>query len=250
MRTRNRLFGGLGLVVLAGGIASAVPGCGEGGSTPSALEVTPDPIDFGDVRWGEDVERTVEVRNRSDRPVLWKQTAFDCSCYGVARPPDVLRLSPGESVKIVVVMRSMLAIGGRTKKNLTIVTDDPLQPKLDVPILANVLDVRRIDPSNVEFGDVDRRGDPVEKTVKVRSEGGIRVRVTKATSSNARLELVVKPAAAGADGSDVVVRTKRGADAGSLASQVVLEMEVTGEDGKTRTYRETVWVRGELGEPR
>ena len=51
--------------------------------------------------------------------------------------------------------------------------------------------------------------------------------------------------AAGA-GSDVTVRTVKGAAKGKIEAQVALTLEVTAPDGSKHAYPEIVWVHGEF----
>lgn len=104
-----------------------------------ALLVTPNPIDFGDVRWSEDVEREVVIENRSSRPVTLRDPSFDCSCFTLAVPPLVLRLEAGHNVTIRIALRSRLAKLGPLEKSMILRSDDPVAPRLDVPIRAHVL---------------------------------------------------------------------------------------------------------------
>jgi hypothetical protein len=237
-------------VALAAGTASLlVPGCKREDASAGALVVTPDPIDFGEVRWGDTPEVTFRIRNRSSRTVTLKDPEIDCACYTIPRPPDLSRIDPGQTVTLTMVLRSTLHKGGLTRKTLVVRSDDPIRPKVDVPVLSTVHLVRTIEPQTVDFGLVAASGDAVEKSVKVRGHRNFRVRVLRASLSPAGrpVDVEVRPADDGAEGgggSDVVLRTRKG-QMGLLSGQVSLDLEVTDAQGEKRTYREAIWVQGE-----
>jgi hypothetical protein len=240
-RPRSLVLALLALSAVAAG-ALASGGCEPSGARP-ALEVTPDPLDFGAFLWPDVVERTVTVRNRSPRVVyLHKQPSADCSCFALTRPPERLRLEPGESVEMTVSLRSQLAAPGAMRKTLTILSDDPVEPKKTVPITGHMTDVRDVKPREVAFGDVDGKAG-IERLVEVRAGGlpGWKAKVTSATSSNERVEATVREVEGG---SDLLLRTKKGS-VGSLSGQVQLSVEVRHERGDVRTYRDSVWTSGD-----
>jgi hypothetical protein len=221
-------------------------GCEKDSATGGALEVTPDPIDFGEVRWGDVAEREIRIRNRSARAVTLKDPELDCPCFTIARPPDTSRLDPGRSITLTVVLRSALAKGGLTSKTLALRSDDPVRPKVDVPVLARVRPVRTIEPQTVDFGLVDAGGDATERIVRVRGQRGFRVRVARAALSpqDRPLDVEVRPAGDGGQGNDLVLRARKGGK-GLLSGQVSLDLVVTDDAGVERTYQEAVWVQGE-----
>ncbi len=243
---RRTLVGGLVTVVAAAGLAALLSTCGHVGEPPSALEVIPDPIDFGEVRWGDNVERPVKIRNRSTHSVTLKDPAFDCTCFALTIPPAVLRLEGGQEVTVKIVLRSQLAKEGPMRKTFTVRSDDPIQPKLDVPLLGTVRPFSTIDPQRLDYGDVDPLGEPVEKVVKVRSAFGFHVKVLSGQASVKTLAVEVREPADGQEGSDVVVKTAKGAK-GSLEAQVLLTLEVRSDRGGTpTTVTDSVWTHGEL----
>ena len=66
------------VAALVAALGAALGSCGGHGGPQPALEVTPNPIDFGNVPWMETPTRTVVLRNRSSRDLLLKDPKFDC----------------------------------------------------------------------------------------------------------------------------------------------------------------------------
>lgn len=209
-----------------------------------ALEVIPDPIDFGDVPWLERREKKVTIRNRSDHRVLIVTTpTFNCSCFNLGKPLSTFALEAGATVDLLILMATELGTAGPFHKTMGVRSDDPEVPELKVPMIGRITDFRSIDPRQVAFGQVPVAGPPVERVIEVRGGHGYRVKATAARASDTRLETTLKDVL---DGTDVVVRTAVGAAAGRIGAQIQLTLEVSGESGAPRTHTETVWVTGEI----
>jgi hypothetical protein len=246
MRPSRLSWAVLPIALAAGTALLLASGCKKEDASAGALVVTPDPIDFGEVRWGDTGERKVQIRNRSSRTVTLKDPELDCPCFTIARPPDLSRIDPGQTITLTIVLRSTLTKGGLTKKTLVVRSDDPIKPKVDVPVLATVLLVRTIEPQSVDFGLVAATGDTVEKTVAVRGHRDFQVRVVRAVLSPADrpVEVEIRPAAGGAQGNDLVLRTRKDGK-GLLSGQLSIDLEITDAKGEKRTVREMIWVQGE-----
>ncbi len=207
----------------------------------SMLEMTPNPIDFGDVAYQEQVEKDVVLRNRGDREVLLKAPSFDCSCFQLQRyPSSVLRA--GESVTLRLVMLTGRTDPREFHKQLTIVSDDPASP-LVVPIRGEVVEYLRVSPREIALGPVPAKAEPFSKAIEVRAGKGFVVTVGKPQSTDARLTLEVKPADGGAD---VVVRTVPGAGLGRLNAQVVVPYTVEGRGKPPYSSKAVIAVTGEI----
>lgn len=229
------------LAALGGALVVALASCdGRSGPEP-ALEVTPNPIDFGNVPWMETPTRTVVLRNRSSRDLLLKDPKFDCSCFFLAKALPSVRLTPGRAVEVTIAFATTKGTPGPFKKTFTVISDDPAFPKVDVPVSGTVTDFRQVSPRDLALGDVAVAGPPVEKKFEVRGGSGYVARAVEATTHDPALELVLKDVP---DGTDVLVRTKPGLKPGAIGAQVRLTLEVYGADGVRHRYTEVVSVRG------
>ena len=209
-----------------------------------ALEAIPNPVDFGDVPWLERRDIQVTIRNRSDHRVLLATTpTFNCSCFSLGTPLSTFSLDPGASVELKILFATELGTAGRFHKTIFVRSDDPEVPELKVPVIGRITDFRSVDPRQVTLGVVPAAGPAVERVVQVRGGHGWRVKATGAKSSDARLTAEVKEVP---EGADVVVRTVVGAKPGRIGAQIQVTLEVTGDDGATRTHTETVWATGDF----
>ena len=236
---RRALLVLLVLGLLGGGAFYLWPRARTGG----ALEIVPNPIDFGEVPWLEVAKRTIEIRNVSNHEVLLKDPHFNCSCFSLTRPPDTLHLAPGRSTSVEVLLYTPKTTPGRFHKTFTLVSDDPVSPQLDVPVSGTIVDYRSVTPKELTFGAVDSQAEPSVKVVEVRGGHSYGVVVASGRCSDPRVTVEITPATGG---SNVTLRTVRGAAKGQLDAQVSLTLEVSGPDGGKRKYPEIVWVHGEF----
>jgi hypothetical protein len=245
MRVRRRAvaIGGLAVVAVVGGFWAwrALTPADTGG----ALVVDPDPLVFPTARWGDRITRSFTLTNRSNRSVLVKDPAFSCACFRVDRPSPFAVFQPGQSWKFDVVMETAQSGSpGLVRKEMTIVSDDPVMPKLVVPVVGRLTAYRTIEPQSVSVGNVDPAADSPEKRVAVRAGQGFTVAVVKAESDDVRrVATDVRPVEGGAD---VFVRSVRGAPPGPIGVQVRLTLRIQEKDGEPETVNETVWVAGRV----
>jgi hypothetical protein len=232
-------------------------GCWTSDAGPrAAIVVDPNPIDWGAVPWLETPKRTIVLTNRSNHQVMLRDPVPSCSCIGIVRGLGTFQLAPGRSTDFEMVLLSTKTEPRRFHKTLTIESDDPIVPKLDVPVIGSVTDFRQVSPRELNFGDVDTAANAVggvggvgkvEKTVEIRGSPGWHVSVVDVQSPDPRVEVENKPLA---DGADLVVKIKKGLDAaakGPFDAQVRMTLEVKGDDGAApRRYPESFWVRATL----
>ena len=210
----------------------------------SALIVDPDPLDFGVQLWTENPEMAVKVTNRSDRVVTLQDPTFNCSCFVLTAPLQKSKLRPGETIDLRVVMRTEGKEAGPFHKTMTVVSDDPVRPRLDTPIVGDVVDFREIKPRQTAIGKVKSDGPAVERRITVRGGSGSSVAVKSAVPDDAkRLTVAVEK---GPDGADLLVRTVPGAPKGAFSVLIRLVLDVRTGGRASHDYSELVWVTGEV----
>lgn len=246
MRGRTIGIAVAAVVVAAGGFFAvrALRRTGSGG----ALVVDPDPITFPTAHWGERLQRTFTLTNRSDHPVLVKDPRFSCSCFRLEHPMPFAKMAPGDSFTFDLTMETaMSGSPGTVRKEMTVESDDPVTPKLVVPVVGHLTAYRTIEPRSVTLGTVDSAPAataPAEQKVSVRAGSGFTVEVVKAEADDkARVATAVTPAEGG---SDVVVHAVPGAPAGPIASAVRLTLHVREKGGEPETVSDSVWVTGRV----
>lgn len=129
--------------LLAAGAASAAP----------AISVMPPEIDFGRVEQQEAHSGEFVIRNQGDQPLKILDVSTSCGC--TAASPGKAELAPGESTKLEITFNSK-DFQGPQHKTVTIRTNDPARPVVEVTVLADVHSALMITPptKSITFGNV------------------------------------------------------------------------------------------------
>jgi hypothetical protein len=101
------------------------------------LAVEPQSYDFGRVRPGKLFRQSFTLGNYGSSTLALASALGDCECLRI-EGPERRTLEPGESTKLVVVFASR-RYRGRVERKLTLRSNDPERPLLEVPIAATVV---------------------------------------------------------------------------------------------------------------
>ncbi len=128
---RMTVQGMAGLFLLVVPIAAAT---GEPG-----IHVEQRTIDLGRVRQGEAVAVVFDIENRGDEDIVVQSVRTSCSCT-VSREltEDERRIEPGETLSLGVTFDSR-GRKGQQKRDITVNTNDPIEPRLKLFLEADVV---------------------------------------------------------------------------------------------------------------
>lgn len=101
------------------------------------LTVQPQSYDFGRVRPGKLFRQTFTLGNYGSSALALESALGDCECMRIEGPAR-RALEPGQSTTLVVVFASR-RYSGRVERKLTLRSNDPERPVLEVPITATVV---------------------------------------------------------------------------------------------------------------
>ncbi len=87
--------------------------------------------DYGKIKAGEKVAYEFRLTNTGKKPLLIRKTKASCGCTVAA--PDKSELKPGETTSIKVTFDST-GRSGRDSKSVTVITNDPRQPTINLAI--------------------------------------------------------------------------------------------------------------------
>lgn len=158
-----------------------VPVVGIGGiPTTCAIAVAPSVVTFGLVERGRRASLAVEIRNSGAQP---------CTLSGIAltgAPEMSLRTPPPATVNVAPGQRHRIDIAyaptayGTHEALLTLRTDDPAQPSLEVPVRgASAESEMLVIPSQVDFNVVPVRCASPARQVTIYNTGASRAQVTR-----------------------------------------------------------------------
>jgi hypothetical protein len=236
---------GLVLGIVGAAAGGAYVALRAGGVPKGNVVVTPDPIEFGEAALGTFTEREATIENRGKESVLLRDPTFDCPCFFLlSRPLSSLR--PREKTTFRIGMDpSKAGDARRFRKTMTVITSDPTAPRVEVPVVGEVVHKYAVDREAIAFGAVDAaKGDAPQRFV-LRSGPGWQVRVDDAFSTDARFDV---QAVAAEGGWDVVVTPKADAAApkGKAEAQVHVALTVSGHDRPPKSEVRTLHLTADF----
>ena len=105
-------------------------------SKATRLELDRKLHNFGDVKEGDIVKTTFKFYNKGKKDLKIYQVKSTCGC--TVTDPKKSDLKPGESSEIEVTFYSA-GKHGKEVKDITIYSNDPMNPEMEIRIVANVL---------------------------------------------------------------------------------------------------------------
>lgn len=143
---------------------------------PQAV-LDPVTIELGEIEEGGEYERFVELKNAGDGVLTLEDVKPSCGCTAAAVDSNV-ELKAGETQKIRLTFNSRNMEGGVTKK-VTVRTNDPVNPSMEIIIKANVHRSLKWDPRYLSFSQVGL-SDKVEQKVTVEADKNLDLKVLSA----------------------------------------------------------------------
>jgi hypothetical protein len=180
--------------------------------------------DFGVVGQEKEVRTEFQVSNRGTGLLRLTAVKADCGC-AVAEVAD-RELSPGESVKMPVLFRTMSFVGPMTKR-VRVWSDDPERPTADVLLRIDVSAGIVLVPPRLAFGDVLRGTQPTA-TVTARWKEGIGrpFRVLRIDPGSLDVEIATSPFESPPwHGTKLVARFRKPPPPGPFSARLVLETD-------------------------
>ncbi|MEP7339380.1 MAG: choice-of-anchor D domain-containing protein, partial [Acidobacteriota bacterium] len=158
------------------------------------LEVTPQSLNFGNVATGESLIMKLTVRNTGNAPLAITSITSSDPQFSASLLTGAFTLPAGGS--IIVNVRFAPASAGAKTGTLSINSNDPNRPRLDVPMtgtgLAPAIDVS---PAGLGFGQV-RLAQTKDLVVTIRNTGSATLKVSSIISSNLQFsvtQLIERP---------------------------------------------------------
>lgn len=138
------LVGLLGVTLPAGAQTEPVPAPANQPGEGPKLELSPTEFNFGELWQGQPARGEFTVKNAGTAP-LTVEVRSGCGCALATRPKSPL--APGESSTFSITYDTQKYLGG-ANKTATVVTNDPANPSVTLPIRGNVRPLYVANPSN------------------------------------------------------------------------------------------------------
>ena len=173
---------------VTGPITVSKPGCADV-QTPAfrvtpqpVISVTPQSLNFGNVVTGESAVFRLTVRNTGNAPLNISSIGSSDPQFSISLPTAAFTLPAGGSINVNA--RFAPASAGAKTGTLSINSNDPIRPRLEVPITGTGLaPAIEVSPASLSFGQV-RLAQTKDLAVTIRNTGGATLKVSAITSSN------------------------------------------------------------------
>ena len=127
-------------LLLALGLAALTPLAGADGPAGARLAVEPSAFDFGRVRPEKTLQKELRLRNFGDAELVIRKVSTTCGC--TVAGAYLKRVAPGASTTLRISFTTPAA-AGRTEQTVSIETNDPERPKVEVKVAATVVAARK-----------------------------------------------------------------------------------------------------------
>lgn len=200
-------------------------------------------VDLGKVLEGDRVPLKWTLENQGSADLVITETRASCGCTVLRLSDEQKVIPPGGKLEIHADFDSHRRFGNQTKL-VTVESNDPAEPRLQLEFTAEVERVYDLSPTILNLRSV-RRGIPSERVITITPEGGRKqVEVVDITYQQpASLTYVAEPikTQAGTTGQKVTFTVTEDAALGSVIADAVIRLKV---DGLERTAE--LPIRGEV----
>jgi len=149
------------MVVFAAGVLIS---CGEAAPPPD-IELPTDHVDLGLIESDAVAEKLITVFNHGGRPLTIEKVTTSCHCTEGAMVASVV--PPGGVGKMKITVDPSRVKGDKSTKTLTVVSDDPDEPMVELKVSATIAPSIETDTTVLDFGTL-RQGESAERRMRLR----------------------------------------------------------------------------------
>jgi hypothetical protein len=154
-------------VDLTQGVGSEMPVDAAATGKGPNLEVAHVEVDLGVVPNNKISKHPFTLKNTGNLTLNVYQVTTSCECTKGIIPPDGLNILPGEEAVMDIAVDPRRIPGFEATRYLTIVSNDPDTPSLQLAVTSHVEPEFAVEPREIDFGVIDK-GTVQEATVVVR----------------------------------------------------------------------------------
>lgn len=199
--------------------------------------------DFGQVREGIKVTHVYTFKNVGTDTLVIGEIKTSCGCTAALASEQ--KIPPGKEGKINVILDSSSSHGrGKVHRTITVNSNDPDQPKVQLSLTGEVLAEIEIMPPHLNFGTI-KKGEERSESVKVRFPLDPTLRVTKVESltEGIHAEQVTSKSAESGE-TEIQITVSRDLPVGTLSGRV--QISTTSPSKPTDTIMVIANIQGEI----
>lgn len=176
--------------------------------------------DFGSLYEGDVADHTFKCRNVGDKELSISKVESSCSCVIVSAYSQTIPAGGEGDIQILLDTSGQL---GNLVRSLTITSDDPISPNVQVDISGYVKSAKLLaSPSTVGFGKI-RRSQSTEQVVYIPNRKGEEIRVESAKVNSQWLDATLRESTEkDRPGYFISVSVKPGAPLGDIHEKLVI----------------------------
>jgi hypothetical protein len=153
--------------VTTAGATGGVPAVGTDQTAMPKIEASTTNFDLGEISNRDVGKGDIALFNKGKVPLkLVPQVSTTCGCTTGRFDDGVESIPPGGQVTLHVQVDPMKMQGFSSEKVLTITSDDPITPRLEIIVKAHVKPEYALEPATFDFGKVSK-GQAAERVMKV-----------------------------------------------------------------------------------
>lgn len=180
---------------------------------------------FGAVNEGDEADKDITVTNTGD--AVLEITKVETSCGCIIPKMEKMQIEPSKSAKLSLHLDAARGGHGEIKKVLTITSNCPQQPKVELTLEGVVKPIWWLKDISINFGEMPN-GVVHERTFRIYAAAGAKVNLLKVTTSPAEFEVVGWKDAKDPDGTggwEVTIRTPKKWESGYFEALCVMETD-------------------------
>lgn len=142
-------------------VAGALPPVGGAQDLVASMAVDTNEVDLGVIPNTAEGHGKLTVHNRGKGPLKIDEVRSSCACTDGAFAPGALPIPPGGSADLNITVHPKRIFGFESKKTLTLFSNDPVRPTIEVTVSAKVDPEFSLEPDKFDFGTISKGDAPV-----------------------------------------------------------------------------------------
>ncbi len=135
-------------------VAGALPPVDSAQDLVPSMAVDVNVVDLGVIPNTGEGHGKLTVHNRGKGPLRIDEVRSSCACTAGAFSPGALPIPPGASADLNIKVDPKRIYGFESKKTLTLFSNDPVRPSLEVVVSAKIDPEFSLEPGTFDFGTV------------------------------------------------------------------------------------------------
>ena len=117
---------------------------------------------------------------------------IETNCLCLTAQATKYEVAPGDSAEILAKLEAYKYAGYKVTKTLNIVTNDPDEPSVPLTVVANIIDIARIEPQAIHMPNV-QAGQSASAEARLLQEGAQSLIIRKIETSSPRISVTTSP---------------------------------------------------------